>query len=77
MRILIDSILGILACASITVPTFTQAPLEEQIAYAGIAVLLAFLILLLHLKPHDNSEHLINAAKAQNHLSREELNIMK
>jgi hypothetical protein len=74
---IIDSILGILACVSVTVPGFTEASWEEQIAYIGIAILLAGLILLLHLKPHDNAENLIEAVKAQNHLARDELKMMR
>ena len=69
MRIVFDAILGLLACASITVPTLNKASWEEQIAYAGIAVLLAALIFMLHVKPHDNAEELINSVKAQNHLA--------
>lgn len=69
MRIVFDAILGLLACVSITVPTINKASWEEQLAYAGIAVLLAALILMLHVKPQDNAEELINSVKAQNHLA--------
>ncbi len=65
MRLLIDAILGLLACVSLTFPWFSTVSWEESIFYVFVAVLLASLILLLHLKPNDNAEKLITVAQGR------------
>jgi hypothetical protein len=56
MRLLIDAILGLLACVSLIFPWLSQVKWEEAIFYVFVALLLGALILLLHLKPNDNAE---------------------
>ncbi len=65
MRLLIDAVLGILACVSLIFPWLSQVNWEETIFYVFVALLLAALILLLHLKPNDNAEKLINVAEVR------------
>ncbi len=65
MRLLIDAILGILACVSVTFPWFTKAGWQAGILYAVVAVVLLGLMLLLHLKPYDKAEKLLSAAEVR------------
>ncbi|MCG3119884.1 MAG: hypothetical protein ALAOOOJD_02421 [bacterium] len=65
MRLLLDAILGILAGVSITFPWLTKAGWESGIVYGFIALVLLGLIFLLHLKPNDNTEKMINAAEVR------------
>ncbi len=65
MRLVIDAILAILACVSLVFPWLSQVKWEEAIFYVFVALLLGALILLLHLKPNDNAEKLINVAQGR------------
>jgi len=65
MRLLLDAILGTLACVSITFPWLTQAGWQAIIVYGFIALVLLGLIFLLHLKPNDNTEKMINVAQVR------------
>lgn len=66
MRLLLDAILGILAGVSITFPWLTKTGWESGIVYGFIALVLLGLIFLLHLKPNDNTEKMINTAEVRN-----------
>jgi len=66
MRLLLDAILAILAGVSIFLPWLTKANWQAIIIYGFIAVVLVGLIFLLHLKPNDNTEKMINVAEARN-----------
>ncbi len=66
MRLLLDAILGTLAGVSITLPWLTSASWQSGLVYGFIAIVLLGLIFLLHLKPNDNTEKMINVAEARN-----------
>ena len=65
MRLLLDAILAALACVSITFPWLTKVSWQSGLVYGFIAIVLLGLIFLLHLKPHDNTEKMINVAEAR------------
>ncbi len=65
MRLIIDAILGLLACVSLIFPWLSQVKWEEAIFYVFVALLLGALILLLHLKPNDNAEKLITVTQGR------------
>jgi len=65
MRLLLDAILATLAGVSITFPLLTQAGWQALIIYGFIAIVLVGLIFLLHLKPNDETEKMINVAEAR------------
>ena len=66
MRLLLDAILATLACVSITFPWLTEVSWQSGLVYGFIAIVLLGLIFLLHLKPNDNTEKMINVAEARN-----------
>jgi amino acid permease len=65
MRLLVDAILGALAFISIAFSWFSSKGWMDVVVYAVIAIVLVGLILLLHLKPHDNAEKLIAVTELQ------------
>jgi hypothetical protein len=65
MRLLLDAILATLAGVSITFPWVTQAGWQAVIIYGFIAMVLVGLIFLLHLKPNDETEKMINVAEVR------------
>jgi len=65
MRLILDAILGTLACVSITFAWLAKASWQDIIVYGFIAVVLFGLIFLLHLKPNDNTEKLISTAQVR------------
>jgi len=65
MRLLLDAILATLAGVSITFPWLTQAGWPAVIIYGFIALVLVGLIFLLHLKPNDETEKMINVAEVR------------
>jgi hypothetical protein len=66
MRLLLDAILAALACVSLTFPWLTQASWQAIVIYGFIAIVLLGLIFLLHLKPNDETEKMINVAEVRN-----------
>lgn len=66
MRLLLDAILATLAGVSITFPWLTKLSWQSGLVYGFIAIVLLGLIFLLHLKPNDNTEKMINVAAVRN-----------
>lgn len=65
MRLLLDAILATLAGVSITFPWLTEVSWQSSLVYGFIAIVLLGLIFLLHMKPNDNTEKMINVAEAR------------
>ncbi len=66
MRLMLDTILATLAGVSITFPWLTEVSWPSILVYGFIAIVLLGLIFLLHLKPNDNTEKMINVAAVRN-----------
>jgi len=74
MRLLLDAILATLAGVSITLPWLTSVSWQSGLVYGFIAIVLLGLIFLLHLKPQDNTEKMINVAEARNSYTLNKIN---
>jgi len=74
MRLLLDAILATLAGVSITFPWLDEVSWPSGLVYGFIAIVLLGLIFLLHLKPNDNTEKMINVAEARNSYTLSKIN---
>jgi len=74
MRLMLDAILATLAGVSITFPWLTEVSWQSGVVYGFIAIVLLGLIFLLHLKPNDNTEKMINVAEARNSYTLSKIN---
>jgi len=74
MRLMLDAILATLAGVSITFPWLTEVSWPSGLVYGFIAIVLLGLIFLLHLKPNDNTEKMINVAEARNSYTLSKIN---